>query len=91
MTDDYNTITNPQHYIFNNPCPDVISVIEDRLRMMIFYTAWPPETGYAYTNIIKYILRAPLKNKLEDLKKSKFLLDRMIDCIEQDRGDDIPF
>lgn len=34
-------------------------------------------------NVIKYILRWPKKNGLEDLKKARWYLDRLIKYVEQ--------
>jgi hypothetical protein len=39
--------------------------------------------GFALGNVIKYISRADHKNKLEDLKKSKWYLDKIIEEIEK--------
>lgn len=35
-------------------------------------------------NVIKYVSRERHKNKLEDLKKAKWYLDRLIDNLEKD-------
>lgn len=39
-------------------------------------------SDYCYGNVLKYILRAPNKNGLEDLKKAQVYLDWLIDEIE---------
>lgn len=36
-------------------------------------------------NIVKYIIRAPAKNGLEDLKKAQFYLNRYINLLENSK------
>lgn len=37
---------------------------------------------YCYGNVLKYVLRAPKKNGIEDLKKAKVYLDWIIEDFE---------
>jgi hypothetical protein len=74
-------INNPRHYIFTFPCNEVRDVIADRVAYAI--TVWTPACLYDYINAIKYVLRAPEKNKLEDLKKARACLDNLINTIEK--------
>lgn len=39
--------------------------------------------GFCLGNVVKYILRAPNKGKLEDLKKARWYLDRAISGMEK--------
>jgi len=59
-------VDHPIHY--NKGKIEAIDVIED----------W--QLGFHLGNVIKYICRAPTKkNRLEDLKKAKWYLDREIE------------
>jgi len=40
--------------------------------------------GFCKGNIIKYVSRADHKNKVEDLKKAKWYLDKLIEELEND-------
>lgn len=42
-----------------------------------------PVNAWLTGQIIKYLWRWPLKNGLEDLKKARFYLDRLIKCVEE--------
>lgn len=67
------SINHPAHYTTGNI--EVIEYIEDKLS---------PEglQGYFVGNIIKYISRYRYKNGIEDLKKARWYLDRMIKNME---------
>ena len=41
-----------------------------------------PMDAWLTGNIIKYLWRWPMKNGVEDLKKAKFYLDRLIENLE---------
>ena len=63
VTDD--KVNHPSHYTSGKI--EVIDFIED----------W--ELDFTTANIIKYVVRSPYKNNaLEDLKKAKFYLERLI-------------
>mgnify|MGYP004671226415 CR=1 FL=1 len=64
------TVNHPNHY--NKGGIEVIDFIED----------W--KLDFTTANIIKYVVRAPYKNNaLEDLKKAKFYLERLINRYEE--------
>lgn len=67
-------INNPSHYGGKDNPYETIKVIE----------AWG--LGYHLGNVIKYISRAGKKsNYLEDLKKARWFLDRMVSLCEKRR------
>jgi hypothetical protein len=57
-------VNHPSHY--NQGKLEVIDVIDD----------W--NLGFYEGNVIKYVSRYKLKNGIEDLKKAKWYLDRLI-------------
>lgn len=62
-------VNHPKHYTFGKI--EVIDVIDD----------W--ECGFYDGTIIKYIARYRHKNGLEDLKKARWYLDRLIELEEK--------
>lgn len=64
-------VSNPAHYTAISPSP--IQVIEAY------------GLGFCDGNVIKYVLRAPMKNGLEDLKKALWYLTRHIENQEKKR------
>ena len=74
MTDNVN---HPAHY--NVGGIEVIDIIEAFTKDLDSMNAY--ETG----NVIKYILRWPHKNGLEDLKKARWYLNHMIARLEADK------
>lgn len=77
MTDEkYNPISRPSHYQFSKPCYEVRDVIIDRNERAV--NSFGTVSIYDYDNAIKYILRAPYKNGVEDLQKAKQCLCNMI-------------
>lgn len=65
---------------------------EDKINHPAHYTYGPIEVidiiegfnlGYHLGNVVKYILRAPRKGGVEDLKKARWYLDREITRAEQ--------
>lgn len=44
------------------------------------------QLGYHAGNVVKYLARYKYKNGLEDLKKAKWYLDRLIEIEEQSLG-----
>ena len=68
------TVNHPKHY--NMGKYEVIDVIED----------W--KLGFHLGNTVKYIARSKHKNnRLEDLKKAKWYLDRKIEKLENKNGE----
>lgn len=70
------SVNHPSHYTQGNI--ETIEYIEDKL------TDEQLE-GYFAGNIIKYISRYKYKNGIEDLKKARWYLDRMIKKLEEKR------
>lgn len=70
MTDNVN---HPKHY-------DILEGVEaiDIIKA-ILKDADDGYVAYCYGNVIKYILRAPNKNGVEDLKKARVYLDWIIE------------
>jgi len=68
-------VNHPKHYTVNwkgNKAIETYSYIR----------SW--EMGYPESNIIKYVTRHPYKGKsLQDLKKARWYLDRLIEEIEE--------
>ena len=46
-----------------------------------------PHEAYCWQNCFKYLWRWPYKNGLEDLKKARWYLDRLIKEVEEDGKD----
>ena len=76
----YNVITKPKHYILlpNVEVRDVCKVLAERME----------EKGYKaffisdYIQFLQYVLRFDQKNGIEDLKKAKWYLEKLIDTKE---------
>ena len=67
-------VNHPGHYTSGKY--EVIEVIKDKMTASQF-------TGFLIGNIMKYIMRAPLKgNALQDYKKAQWYLDRLIKKME---------
>ncbi len=64
---------NPQHYKVGGL--EVIDIMKAKLSPTQF-------AGFCKGNVIKYVLRADHKGKVEDLKKAKFYLERLINELE---------
>ena len=62
-------VNNPRHYNFGSI--EVIDAIED----------W--NLGFHAGNVVKYVARYRHKNGLEDLKKARWYLDRLIKNMEK--------
>lgn len=69
-------VNNPSHYTRGNT--EVIDIIEDAIQ-----DAPAPAEGLLQGQVIKYILRIWLKdNPLQDAKKAKWYLERLISKLE---------
>jgi hypothetical protein len=76
----YNVITKPKHYMLlpNVEVRDVCKVLAERME----------EKGYKaffisdYIQFLQYVLRFDQKNGIEDLKKAKWYLEKLIDTKE---------
>lgn len=76
MDESIERVQHPSHYQTNSgiECIDVMEACTEEL------------SGAEAVNtsqIIKYIWRWKKKNGLEDLKKARFYLDRLIKCVEK--------
>ena len=73
MGNNFDIVNKPQHYADKEI--EVIDYIQDTLSKEGFL-------GYLSGNIIKYISRYRLKGGVEDLKKARYYLNKMIDVME---------
>lgn len=68
-----NDSINPNHYVFGGI--ETIEYLKAKLT--------PEEyRGFLKGNVLKYVSREAEKNGLEDLKKAKWYLDKLIEVIE---------
>ena len=75
MTDN---IEKPSHYTFGKyECIDVIEELSKQNNLQGI-------EGFLYGNIIKYLWRYKHKNEIEDLKKARWYLGRLISHTEND-------
>lgn len=74
------TVNHPEHYKRDNlpECKDLISAILEG-----YSTFLSEEEIFWLGNVIKYIYRAPLKNKREDLKKALKYLEWLVQRNEE--------
>lgn len=70
---------NPNHYKFG----DMESM--DFVDAVLEYGEFKVWQAHYVFNIIKYLVRAPRKNGIEDLKKAKWNLDRLIEKCEVEK------
>ena len=75
IEDENDNVNQPNHYTAGKY--EVIDVIEDRVERL------PGKEAFLVANITKYISRYDLKNGVEDLKKARFYLDRLINVKEE--------
>lgn len=68
---------NPSHYKFGNM--EAMDFVDSVLK----YGGFKVNQAHYVANIIKYLVRTPRKNGLEDLQKAKWYLDRLIEKWEQ--------
>lgn len=74
MTKEHDTVNHPSHYTKSGfECIDAIKAAVQGL------TAFE---GYCIGNIIKYLWRWKWKNGVEDLRKARWYLDRLITEVE---------
>ena len=73
MTDNVNS---PKHY--TNGAIEVIDYIDQVVE------GYKPQQAFYVANVIKYVSRSPYKGQeVEDLKKAKWYLDRLIDITDK--------
>ena len=78
MDNKQDMVNHPAHY--NNGKIEVIDKIEDSLN-------GPAFIGYLWGNILKYMNRWPHKGGLQDLKKAEWYLNKLIQYLDIDEGD----
>ena len=49
-----------------------------------------PISTYYESNVLKYLYRYPMKNGVEDLKKAKVYIDKLIELFDKKTEDGIP-
>lgn len=76
-----NTVDNPGHYRLMDGV-EVIDIIDHVLRRA---DLTPPQ-DFCLGNVIKYVLRADLKNGVEDYKKASTYLIRLIESMEEGKN-----
>lgn len=77
LKDDYDPVDRPAHYTEDREI-EPIDVIDD----------WT--LGFYEGQVLKYIARAGRKtySELEDLRKAKFYLDRLVELVKKDEGEE---
>lgn len=81
VVDDYDLVTKPKHYmLFEDQGIEVRDVIEKLVNKIEYY----PEGMFIadYVQLMQYLMRFMDKNGVEDLKKARWYLDKMIDSYE---------
>ena len=80
--EDYNVISKPKHYmLFEDKSIEVRDVIEkltSKVRMCVD-TPDTPLFDSDYVQLMQYLMRFMDKNGVEDLKKARWYLDKMIE------------
>lgn len=67
-------VNHPTHYTSTKI--ETIEIIRDKLAVEAF-------EGFCIGNVLKYVTRYKLKNGLEDLKKARWYLDKIISVQEE--------
>lgn len=75
----YDPVNRPKHYTQYRT--EVIDIVEDVCKSIQngFH-------GWLVGNIVKYVLRFQFKNGVEDLKKARFYLDKLINEMEDGKN-----
>lgn len=73
MTDNVN---HPSHYVGKIECIDAIEDVTSELKGL---------QAVCTANVLKYIWRWNKKNGVEDLKKARWYLDKLINSLEVDK------
>lgn len=72
-------VEKPPHYNASNiECIDAMTAMAEGCDI-------PPHEAYCWQNCFKYLWRWPYKNGLEDLKKARWYLDRLIKMVEENQ------
>ena len=81
---EFDSVTKPKHYMLFSEEKQVIDLIRDRCEVMYTHVdSLSVSSGYEYGNAIKYLMRWPLKNGVEDLRKCRQYLDMMIEELSE--------
>lgn len=74
ISDEYeeDIVNKPSHYTFSDKF-EIIDVVEE------ITSQYPPELAFAIGNAVKYISRAPHKNGKQDIEKSLWYIQRVLD------------
>lgn len=75
--EEVDNVNHPSHY--NQSGIECI----DAMKAMTEGTSVGPHAAYCWQNSFKYLWRWPYKNGLEDLKKARWYLDRLIEEVEK--------
>ena len=83
-TSKYNVVSKPKHYmLFEDEGIEVRDVIEK----LVDKIEWRPDSSLFtadYVQMMQYLMRFMDKNGVEDLKKAKWYLDKLIEAYESD-------
>ena len=71
-------VNHPPHYQSNIECIDAMEAMSSGCSI-------PSNQAYCWQNCFKYLWRWPYKNGLEDLRKARWYLDRLIKQLEEER------
>ena len=84
----YDEDPNPQMDVLNKPLHYNTAGIEciDEMSAMSEGANVKPHQAYCWQNAFKYLWRWPYKNGLEDLKKARWYIDRLISQIVKHRS-----
>lgn len=82
----YDTVNKPKHYmLFEQQGIEVRDVIEKLVvKMDDANLVYRPMATADYTQMMQYLMRFMDKNGVEDLKKAKWYLDKLIEAYESD-------
>lgn len=79
-------LTQPDRYNFRNKsCYEIQEGFTVKTTDNIY-----PISVYYESNILKYLYRYPMKNGIEDLKKAKVYIDKLIELLDKKTEDGIP-
>lgn len=83
--EEQNLDPNPQMDVVNKPPHYNAANIEciDAMTAMVEGADVPAHESYCWQNAFKYLWRFPYKNGLEDLRKARWYLDRLIAHLER--------
>ena len=89
LLDKYNVVDKPKHYMLfeeqgievRDIIEKLVSKLDDHVGIEIPYS---PLFSADYTQMMQYLMRFMDKNGVEDLKKARWYLDKLIDAYESD-------